>query len=122
MVFVTTLYVIFCIILIILVLLQQTRGGMGMLAGSSDTVLGPSSGDFLSKATTMFAIIFVAGAVVLSILSSKESILDAGAAEKAAQTRQKQDQTDQPAPASQEQPAALPDIPAPDTSGTIPAE
>lgn len=71
-----TLHVIACILLILVVLLQAGRGGglsgaFGM--GDNQTLFGTRAGDFLTKATTTVAIIFMAGSLVLAIISSKRS-------------------------------------------------
>lgn len=71
-----TLHVIACILLILIVLLQAGRGGglsgaFGM--GDNQTLFGTRAGDFLTKATTTVAIIFMAGSLVLAIISSKRS-------------------------------------------------
>ena len=67
----TVLYIIAGILLIILVLLQSNRSsGMGILGGSSDSLLGASSGDFFTKVTSILAVIFIVGAVALSIMSA----------------------------------------------------
>lgn len=72
---ITTLYSIFCILLIIVVLLQQSKGGM--LGGGSDTLLGASSGDVFTRTTAILAVIFVVGAIFLSVISvGKKSLID----------------------------------------------
>ena len=105
--FVTVLYVLFCVILIILIMLQQGKGGLGSMGGASDSILGPSSGDFMTKATTLFAVLFIVGALTLSILSSgKKTVFEnetatAPAAQPAPQPAQ---------PADNKAPASVPSI------------
>ena len=71
MILMTAIYIIISVVLVGLVLLQQGKGaGMGILGGSSDTLLGSSAGNVLTRATSTFAVLFIVGALVLSILSS----------------------------------------------------
>ena len=80
MIFVTILYIIICILLILLVLLQQGKGALGIIGGSSDTILGSSAGNVLTRITGVLATIFIVGAIVLSVLSSgSKSKMEAGA-------------------------------------------
>ena len=74
----TVIYVIICLFLVILVLLQQGKGaGMGIISGGSDTILGSNAGNIFTKATSWMAAFFILGALVLSILSSgKKTKLD----------------------------------------------
>lgn len=75
--FVTVMFIISCVLLIVLVLFQQSSSGLGALGGASDALLGPSKGDFFTKATSFFAVLFFVGALMLSILSSGEkSVFD----------------------------------------------
>lgn len=78
MVIAAIFYTICCVLLVAVVLLQKGAGqGLGIIGGSSDTLLGAASGNILTKITTVFAIIFIVGALVLSVLSSgKKSIID----------------------------------------------
>ena len=71
-------YIIICVILVLLILLQQNQGGgLGILGGSSDSVLGTSQNTVLSVVIRFMAILFVVGAIFLSIMSSGEvSLLD----------------------------------------------
>ena len=64
------LYILVCVGLIALVLLQRGGNGLGALGGSSETILGSSSGNFATRTTTWFATLFFLFAVVISILST----------------------------------------------------
>ena len=80
MIFVTVFYIIICVLLILLVLLQRGKGAMGIIGGSSDTILGSSAGNILTRTTGVLATIFIVGAIVLSVLSSgSRSKMEAGA-------------------------------------------
>ncbi|MBN8215045.1 MAG: preprotein translocase subunit SecG [Spirochaetes bacterium] len=90
---VTAVYVFFCVLLIIVVLLQQSKSGL--FSGGSDTLLGASSGDVLTRTTTVLAVIFVVGAIFLSIISSgKKTLIDVDTAAPG-----KTPLTEEPAPA-----------------------
>src|SRR5579883_2978514 len=102
---VTTIHVLLCIFLIVVVLLQSGKaadlagafGGMG-----SQTVFGPrGSATVLSKATTIAASLFMVTSLTLSIMATRggrtaPSILDK--AGKPAATQQKQGPTGPTAP------------------------
>ena len=71
----TVVYVIACVLLILVVLLQQSKSGL--FSGGSDTLLGASSGDVLTRTTAILAVIFVGGAIFLSVSSvGKKSVID----------------------------------------------
>ena len=71
-----TIYVIVCFVLILVVLLQQGKGG-GMAnafggGGSSQAAFGARSGaTVLSRATTICAVLFIVGALVLGIMGQR---------------------------------------------------
>ncbi|HMB01216.1 MAG TPA: preprotein translocase subunit SecG [Spirochaetota bacterium] len=71
------LYLIICILTILLVIMQQGAKGMGLMSGGSDTILGSNEGNVLTKATNVLAVLFVVGALILSILGVERSVLDA---------------------------------------------
>ena len=66
-------YIIICFLLIIFSLFQQNQsGGLGVLGGSSGTVLGSDSVSFLSKLVTFLAILFFVGSFFLNVISSSD--------------------------------------------------
>src|SRR5471030_866299 len=71
----STLYVIICFVLLLVVLLQQGKGGDMASAfggGSSHTAFGARGGaTVLSKATTIFAVLFMLGALALAIIGQR---------------------------------------------------
>lgn len=72
--FLTVLFVIVCILLILIVLLQADKGaGMGILGGAGQSTFGSSTADIITKITTFFVAIFMIGSLGLSILASKKS-------------------------------------------------
>lgn len=119
-----TLHVIVCIILVVLVLLQSGREGMGVIfgGGGNSSVFGSAgAGGVLAKLTTFLAVIFICTSLGYNIMTSstrtsQESVLDvqfeevpapvadtapAAPAAPAAQTTEAA-----PAPAAEQAPAA----------------
>ena len=72
---VATLYVLTCFLLILVVLLQQGKGGdiaNAFGGGASQAAFGARSGaTVLSRATTVLAVLFVVGAIVLGIMGQR---------------------------------------------------
>src|SRR5687768_10827796 len=71
-----TIYVLVCLTLMLVVLLQQGKGGSMASAfgggGSTQAAFGARSGaTVLSRATTVCAILFLAGALVLGIMGQR---------------------------------------------------
>ena len=106
---VTILHVFVCIILILVVLLQQGKGAdfSGAFGGGgSQTAFGArGAGTVLSKATTAAAIIFMITSLTLTILISRpggSSVIREGA-------KQSQPQGQQPQPPSQQQSTPTPE-------------
>jgi len=72
---VLTLYVLVCFVLMLVVLLQQGKGGDIAAAfggGSSQAAFGARAGaTVLSRATAVCAVLFVVGAIALGILGQR---------------------------------------------------
>src|SRR5215510_11656740 len=72
---VVTLYVITCLVLILVILLQQGKGGdiaNAFGGGASQAAFGARSGaTVLSRATTVLAVLFVVGAIALGVLGQR---------------------------------------------------
>jgi preprotein translocase subunit SecG len=70
-----TIYVLVCVILMLVVLLQQGKGGdiaNAFGGGTSQAAFGARSGaTVLSRATTVCAVLFMLGALVLGILGQR---------------------------------------------------
>jgi preprotein translocase subunit SecG len=70
-----TLYVLTCVVLVLVILLQQGKGGdiaNAFGGGASQAAFGARSGaTVLSRATTVGAIIFVLGAMLLGIMGQR---------------------------------------------------
>lgn len=79
-----TLHVIVCLILVVLVLLQSGREGMGVIfgGGGNSSVFGSAgAGGILAKLTTFLAVIFICTSLGYNIMNSsthktQESVLD----------------------------------------------
>lgn len=83
-IFITVIHVIVCILLVLVVLLQAGKGAsMGaVFGGSSQTIFGSSGpGTFLSKMTTVIAIVFMLTSFGLTYLVSQResSLMEKGA-------------------------------------------
>ena len=74
-IFLTTLHVIACIFLVIVVLLQKGKGSdvNAVFGGSSQTIFGSSgAGNFLTKLTSATAIVFMFTSLSLTIGNTKQ--------------------------------------------------
>src|SRR6058998_4242314 len=71
----TTFYVLVCLLLLMVILLQQGKGGDMASAfggGSSQTAFGARGGaTLLTKMTSVCAVLFMLGALVLAILGQR---------------------------------------------------
>lgn len=71
----TTLYVLACLMLLLVVLLQQGKGGDMASAfggGGSQTAFGARAGaSVLTRATSVLGVLFMIGALFLSIMGSR---------------------------------------------------
>lgn len=75
------IHVILALLLIISVLLQRSDGGaLGIGSGSETLMSSRSAGDFLTKFTTVIAILFIITSISLTIINKKDqnpsSVLD----------------------------------------------
>ena len=71
----TTVYVLVCLMLMVVVLLQQGKGGDMASAfggGGSQTAFGARAGaTVLTKLTSIFAVLFMVGAMLLAIIGQR---------------------------------------------------
>ena len=71
----TVVYVLVCLVLMLVILLQQGKGGdiaSAFGGGGSQTAFGARSGaTVLSRATAICAVLFIVGAMVLGILGQR---------------------------------------------------
>ena len=72
---VTVLYILVCLVLMLVILLQQGKGGdiaSAFGGGGSQTAFGARSGaTVLSRATAVGAVLFIVGALMLGILGQQ---------------------------------------------------
>jgi preprotein translocase subunit SecG len=70
----TVLFLILCVLLNIVILLQSEKSaGMGILGGSSQSAFGSSTADVISKATAVMIALFMLGSLGLAGLESARS-------------------------------------------------
>src|SRR4051794_23568554 len=70
----STFYVVTCLILLLVILLQQGKGDMAAAfgGGSSQSAFGARAGaTVLSKATAVMAVLFMLGAMILSVMGQR---------------------------------------------------
>ena len=73
--FLLTLYIINCFLLVLIILMQKGKSGLGMgaLGGGTQMLFGGSGGqDLFQKITWILGTIFMAGAMILSLMKSTE--------------------------------------------------
>jgi preprotein translocase subunit SecG len=107
----STLYVLFCLMLLMVILLQQGKGDMAAAfgGGSSQSAFGARAGaTVLSKATAILAVLFMVGALALAIMGQRGpgSLVSGAAAPRSAAPAPKT-----PAAPAQKAPAAPPAAP-----------
>jgi preprotein translocase subunit SecG len=72
-----TLYVLICVSLIVVILLQSGKGsGLSGILGSGgggQTIFGARAGDVMTKTTTVLAVCFMGFSLVLALLSTRQS-------------------------------------------------
>jgi len=70
----TVLFVIVCVLLIIVILLQSDKSaGMGILGGAGQSTFGSSTADVITKITTFMVVFYMVGSLGLSIMESSRS-------------------------------------------------
>ncbi len=76
--FITILHVVLCIILILIILLQPSKGsdvGAAFGGGSSSSMFGPrGAGSMLSRATTVVAVLFMFTSISLALRSTPDKL------------------------------------------------
>lgn len=74
--FLLTLYVINCILLVFIILLQKSKGGMGLgaMGGGTQMLFGGSGGqEIFQKITWIMGAIFMLGSLSLAILKTQQN-------------------------------------------------
>ncbi len=70
-----TLYIINCFLLVLIILVQKSKGSMGIgtIGGGSQLLFGGSGGqDFFQKTTWILGILFIVGSFGLALIKSHE--------------------------------------------------
>ena len=73
--FLLTLYLLNCLFLVLIILMQKGKSGLGLggLGGGAQMLFGGSGGqDLFQKTTWVLGSIFMAGALILSLIKSTE--------------------------------------------------
>jgi preprotein translocase subunit SecG len=93
------LFVILCVLMIIIILLQSDKSaGMGILGGSSQSTFGSSTADIITKITTVMVALFMLGSLGLAILQSyKERAIEKDLLTKDVKSSGVVEKTDKPA-------------------------
>ncbi len=75
MIFLYTIFILICVLLMVSVLLQSGKGGglAGTFGGTSQYLGGRGAATFLTKATTTLAAIFMLMAILLSTVGTRVS-------------------------------------------------
>jgi preprotein translocase subunit SecG len=120
--FLTTVMVVICLFLILLVLMQlpKKEAGAGLAFGgaATDALFGSGSGNFLTKATKYSVVAFFVLAVVISILQNHYTQRDRSEFEQLLKAPQNQPQATPVTPKTAPVPAAVPAV-APATNLTL---
>ncbi len=70
----TIMFLILCVLLIIIILLQSDKSaGMGILGGSSQSAFGSSTADVITKISAVMITLFMLGSLGLAMLESNRS-------------------------------------------------
>lgn len=76
-IFIVVVHVIVCLVLILVILLQAGRGqglsGASMGGSSTQSIFGTRAADFLTKATTVSALLFLVTCITLDLIHSRRS-------------------------------------------------
>ena len=103
------IHLIACVALIGVVLMQSGKGGLGSALGGGESFFGGrGAAPFLTRATTVLAVVFMMTSLSLALVSGRQT-RSATAIEKAVQQQQKQ----QRGPSNEAQPGAIPQPGAP---------
>jgi preprotein translocase subunit SecG len=73
--FLLTLYIINCFLLVLIILMQKSKGGLGLgsMGGGAQMIFGGGGGqDLFQKITWVLGSIFMMGAMILSLMKSSE--------------------------------------------------
>ncbi len=105
-----SVHILVCVILVILVLLQAGRDGMGVIfgGGSSNTFGSAGAGGLLTKLTATLAVIFVCTSLAYNIMTGTSDETSSLLNVQFEETTPAPAQSEAPAPAVEEKPAEAP--------------
>lgn len=85
-------HVITCVLIIVVILMQSGRGG-GLTEGfaSAESMFGAHTNEFMIKATTVLAAVFLVTSLTLAVLSAKKEV--SVMAKRAADAKEQADRT-----------------------------
>ena len=70
----TVAFVIVCVLLVVIILLQSDKSaGMGILGGSSQSTFGSSTADVITKISAVMVGVFMLGSLGLAVLESNRT-------------------------------------------------
>lgn len=104
--FLIALFVILCVVLILIILIQKSKGsiGIGNLGGSSQMIFGGSGGqDFFQKTTWALGALFMGGSLALALMKSSSI--------RTSRYLNREPQAQQVAPMPEATPANIPTLP-----------
>ncbi len=108
--FLLIIHVLACLMLIAVVLMQSGKGGLGSAFGGGESFFGGKGATpFLTTATTVLAVVFMATSLTLALISGRQA-KSASAIERSLQQEQRQPQAP-PQEAPQGQPGQAPSFP-----------
>ncbi|HSW59984.1 MAG TPA: preprotein translocase subunit SecG [bacterium] len=115
------LQIIICFLLVVIILLQEGKKGMGAIfGGSSSSIFGArGAGNILTKVTSVLAILFMLNSVWMSYISSRDaSVIDA-----IKTTEESKEPSMEPAPVKEEKAEPVKEeVPAPAPTEEAPVE
>ena len=99
--------IVVCALLIVVIFMQKTKGGMGGSAfggGAGEAIFGSRMGNVLTKSTVVLAVIFLLNTLILTVLSTQrigvtDSVME-GAARRPVSPQQQPGAVPGPAPAT----------------------
>lgn len=104
-------HVIICVSLILIVLIQAGRGGgLAENFSGAESIFGTKTSSFLTKSTTVFAVMFFITCLSLAFISKQRSKSLIGAKPKAVKTQEKAAQEQEPSPKQEQEPSPKQDV------------
>ena len=102
-----------CALLIIVIFMQKTKGGMGGTAfggGAGEAIFGSRMGNVLTKSTVVLGVVFLLNTLLLTVLTTQRGLGGGSVMEAAARRPAAQQPQQQPMPGLGDDPAAWMDM------------